>query len=80
MEDIRFIEAHTDQSNQPEEGLCFVLTFPYKLLSLVPALDDNPIQFNMNIRLGCSFDYTLLTQLFSLIFSYLVVVLEKSMY
>ena len=63
MEDVWCLEVHKDPSNHSEEGLCFVLAFPYKLLNLVPALEDNPTQFNMNIRLGCSLDCTLLTQL-----------------
>ena len=67
VEDMVHIEVHTDPSNHPEEGLCFVLAFPYKLLSFVPALEDNPTQFNMNIRLGCSFDNTLLTQLLTIL-------------
>ena len=67
MEDIWCIEVYKDPSNHPEEGLCFVLAFPHKLLSLVPALEDNPTQFNMNIRLGCSFDYILLTQLLTIL-------------
>ena len=63
MEDVWCLEVHKDPSNHSEEGLCFVLAFPYKVLNLVPALEDNPTQFNMNIRLGCSLDCTLLTQL-----------------
>ena len=67
MEDVWCLEVHKDTSNHSEEGLCFVLAFPYKLLNLVPALEDNPTQFNMNIRLGCSFDNTLLTQLLTIL-------------
>ena len=67
MEDVWCLEVHKDPSNHSEEGLCFVLAFPYKVLNLVPALEDNPTQFNMNIRLGCSFDYTLLAQLLTIL-------------